>query len=194
MNHAVTWIIEKGFKAIGKGCMISPLAVIRNPEAIEIGDNCRIDEWSLIDGGAGLKIGNHCHVSNHCSIFTGAGIELQDFVNMAPYALILSESDDFGGGSMVGPQIDRRFKPGYRSPGPIVLGRHVTVGARTTIMPGASIAAGVAIGAHSLVRKPIDKQWTVWAGVPAKFMKPRRREMDELSEHFLDWFRNGERK
>lgn len=194
MNHRIGYLRECHFRSIGRGVTISPLAFIEGTENIEIGDDVRIDEFCIIDGGKSLKIGSHIHIASHSTIYSGAGVELGDFSGLSSYVLLLSESDDYSGGSMVGTQFPRkRFKPGYVSPGPLVIGRYAAIGARSTVLPAASIAEGVAIGAHSLVRKPIREEWTIHAGVPARYIKPRRRDMIEISEQFMDWYRNGTR-
>lgn len=190
MNYCVNYIIEKSFKRIGLDCMISPLAVIRNPENIEIGDNVRIDEYCIIDGGAGLKIGSHAHISSSCTIYSGAGVEIGDFSTLASYVYLMSETDDYSGKSLVGPQFPRqRYKHGYISPGPLMIGNYVNIGTRSTIMPGVTLAEGVAIGAHSLVKTPTKEEWTIHCGVPAKYLKQRSRDMIGISENFLDWYR-----
>jgi len=194
MNHRVGYLIEAGFKSIGRGVIISPLALIRSPEAIEIGDDVRIDEYCIIEGGAGLRIGSHVHIASRTTIYSGAGVELGDFSTLSSNVLLMSESDDYSGGSLIGPQFKRRlYKPGYISPGLLVIGKFSSIGARSTIMPGVQIAEGVAVGAHSLVFKSIIESWTIHAGVPARYLKPRSRDMIEISEQFLDWYRNGDR-
>ena len=191
MNYCVNYIIEKSFKRIGLGCMISPLAIIRNPENIEIGDNVRIDEYCIIDGGAGLKIGGHSYIANSCTIYSGAGIEIGDFSTLASYVYLMSETDDYSGKSLTGPQFPKkRYKRGYISPGPLVLEKFVSIGTRSTIMPGVTLAEGTAIGAHSLVKKSITKDWSIYCGAPAKYLKPRSRDMVCISEDYLDWYRN----
>jgi acetyltransferase-like isoleucine patch superfamily enzyme len=193
MNYMVGHIIEAPFKRIGLYCTIAPSTIIRNAEAIEIGDNVRIDEFCIIDGGAGLKIGSHVHISARSTIYSGAGVEIGEFADLSMGCLVLSESDDFSGKSMIGPQFPRRFKPGYCSPGPIRIGKFAAIGANSTIMPGVQIPEGVAVGAHSLVRHSIMEAWTIWAGVPARKLKQRSQEIVDISELYLDWFRNGDR-
>lgn len=190
MNYAVQYIIESSFGRIGLDCMISPLAVIRNPENIQMGDNVRIDEYAIVDGGAGLRIGSHTHISTRCTIYSGAGVEIGDFSTLAPYVYVMSETDDYSGRSLVGPQFKASlFKHGYISR-PVVLKNYVNIGTRSTIFPGVTLAEGTAIGAHSLVKKSITKDWSIYCGAPAKYLKPRSRDMVCISEDYLDWYRN----
>lgn len=169
------------FKSIGKGCMISPFARFYNPEVIEIGDNVRIDDFCIISGGSGIKIGSHIHIACYVSMFGGSKITLHDFSNVASGSILLSESDDFLGYSLIGPQIPKKYKPVYHK-GPIVLYRQVILGVRTIVLPNVSIGAGVAVGAGSLVNRDLEA-WQVYAGVPAKYIKNRK--IDVLEQEYL---------
>jgi len=174
------------FKSIGKGCMISSFARFYNPEAIEIGDNVRIDDFCIISGGSGIKIGSHIHIACYVSMFGGSGITLKNFSNVASGSILLSESDDFLGYSLIGPQIPRKYKPVYHK-GPIVLYEHVILGVRTIVLPNVTIGAGTAVGAGSLVNKDLDC-WSVYAGVPAKYIKNRQLDVLTLEQEFLkEW-------
>jgi acetyltransferase-like isoleucine patch superfamily enzyme len=54
----------------------------------------------------------------------------------------------------------------------IQIGVHVIVGTGTTILPGADLADGTAIGAMSLVKSP-TLAWSVYAGIPASIIRDR---------------------
>jgi acetyltransferase-like isoleucine patch superfamily enzyme len=169
---------------VGKNCTVSPRVSVYGGDAIEIGDNVRIDDFCVLSGGAGLKIGSHIHIACYASFFAGSGIEIGDFSQIAAYSLLLSESDDFTGQSLIGPQVPRKFKPGYKAGKPIVFGRHVTLGAKCTILPGVTMGEGAIVAAHSLVAKDCDP-WTLYAGTPAKPLKERSRDMLALEAQFL---------
>ena len=170
---------------VGKGCKISDLASFYNPDMIEIGDNVRIDDFCVLSGGSGLKIGSHIHIACYASFFAGSGIEIADFCQIAAYCLLLSESDDFSGRSLIGPQVPMKYKPEYKKGVPIILERHVTLGAKCTVLPGVTLREGAIVGAHSLVSKNCD-EWSLYAGVPARWVKGRYREMLDLEKQFLD--------
>lgn len=169
---------------VGKNCMISPRVSVYGGDAIEIGDNVRIDDFCVLSGGAGLRIGSHIHIACYASFFAGSGIEIGDFCQIAAYSLLLSESDDFSGRSLIGPQVPRKYKPGYKAGRPIVFGRHVTLGAKCTILPGVTMGEGAIVGAHSLVTKDCDP-WTLYAGTPARPIRERSRDMLALERQFL---------
>jgi acetyltransferase-like isoleucine patch superfamily enzyme len=57
--------------------------------------------------------------------------------------------------------------------GEIHIGRNVYIGANAIIVKPVTIGDGAVVGAGSVVNKNIPP-YTVWAGVPAKFIKTRR--------------------
>ena len=56
----------------------------------------------------------------------------------------------------------------------IVIGEHVVVGTGSTLLPGAMLPEGVAIGAMSLVKHPLEP-WEIYAGIPCKKLQERER-------------------
>jgi acetyltransferase-like isoleucine patch superfamily enzyme len=168
---------------VGKGSIVSNLAVIFNPENIVIGDNVRIDAFCVLSGGSGLIIGNHVHIGVHCSLFAGAGIEIGDFCGMSPYGLIMSQSDDFSGEHLVGPTIPRKYLS--ITSGKIILEKYALIGARSTVMCGVTLHEGATIGSHTLVTADCD-EWTIYKGVPARKLMDRSRNMIKLADQFLE--------
>jgi len=175
------------FKSIGKNVSIDKSVRFFNADTISIGDNVRIDANCIISGGMGIRIGSHIHIATNVSLFGGSCIIMEDFTNIAAYSLILSESDDFSGKSLIGPQIPRKFKPKYHSGKPILLKKHTIVGARSTILPGVTCCDGVVIGAHSLVKDDC-LPWCIYVGSPARLIGSRSKEILQLEKEFLrDW-------
>ena len=64
---------------------------------------------------------------------------------------------------------------------PMKIGRYVNIGMHCTILPIDEIPEGCAIGANSLInRKP--ESWSIYVGSPAKFLKPRRKDLLDRSK------------
>lgn len=166
----------------GLNVRISPKASIYGTEMIEIGDNVRIDDFCILSGGRGLKIGSNVHIGAHSSLFAGSGIEIADFCQFAAYCVLLSESDDFSGRSLIGPCIPRKYKPGYKT-GKIVLERHVVFGVGCVAFPGVRCGEGAAFGAGTIINRDADP-WTLYAGSPMRSIKPRSKEMIALGDEF----------
>lgn len=53
------------------------------------------------------------------------------------------------------------------------------------MLPGAVIPEGTAIGAMSLVKGAL-RPWGIYAGIPCKWVKERRKDLLELEKLFLE--------
>jgi putative colanic acid biosynthesis acetyltransferase WcaF len=56
---------------------------------------------------------------------------------------------------------------------PITIGREAWIAAGVFVAPGVRIADGVVVGAMSVVTKSLSQPWSVYAGNPCRFVKPR---------------------
>lgn len=55
---------------------------------------------------------------------------------------------------------------------PVEIGDGVWLGANVTVCPGVTIAPRIIVGAGAVVSKDLDKEGWLYAGVPAKPIKP----------------------
>lgn len=179
-----------GFKHVGCDVRISRFAVFHNPGKVSIGDHSRIDDFCVVSAGeGGIVIGSHVHVAIYCSLMGRATIQLDDFCNLSSRVAIYSTSDDYSGNSLTNPTVPDIYKT--LSIAPVRLGRHVIVGCGTVILPGAVLNEGVAVGSLSLVTHSLP-EFTICAGVPAKPLKSRSRQVLDLEQQYLDSLRNGQ--
>lgn len=169
---------------VGKNCNIHHTVQVFN-DKIEIGDNTRIDAFCILSGN--VIIGSHTHIGAGSYLFGGSGILLEDFAEVSPQCIFHSDCDDWSGNSLVGPQIPSSFKPGIKS-GTIIMKKHSLLGARCTVLPGVTIGEGAAVGAHSLIKSNLEP-WSIYAGVPAKYINIRSRKMLEFEKEFLKQYR-----
>lgn len=172
-----------GLGACGANVLVSRKSSLYGADAIFIGDDVRIDDFAILSAGAPLRIGSRVHVAAYCGLFARAGLVIDDFVTLSGRVSIYTESDDFLGASLTNPTVGDSYKPGYIR-GEVRLRRHAIVGANTTILPGVTLAEGAAIGAHSLVKHDCEP-WTVYAGVPARRVRDRRRDALDLERKLL---------
>jgi len=173
------------FRSIGQNVKISRYVRIYRPERISIKDNVRIDDFCLLSGGdknGFIEIGNDVHIASHCGIWGQAGIKIDDFSGISSGCKLYSESDDFSGKSLTGPTVPEIFRK-FKKSGPIVIGRHVVVGANSVVLPGVVIEDGVTIGCNSVINKKCEA-WKIYAGSPAKFLKYRSQDLLELEEQY----------
>jgi galactoside O-acetyltransferase len=73
--------------------------------------------------------------------------------------------------------------------GKVRIGNHVIIGSGSVIMPGVTIGAGVAIGAMSFVKGDCAP-WSIYAGVPAKLIGKRNKDVLLLEKDFLKGINN----
>lgn len=168
-------ISKLGFKSIGDNVKISRYAQFYYPDQIILGNNVRIDDFCILSGN--IKIGNFVHISAYVALYGKAGIEINDYAGISAKTTLYSESDDFSGESLIGP-----FHPeGKRNLqcGKITVGKFAQIGCNCVIFPAVEISEGAVIGAMSLVKKTISP-WTISAGIPAKFIKFRSKNMLKL--------------
>jgi acetyltransferase-like isoleucine patch superfamily enzyme len=164
-------------KARGERVRIYPGAVLIGAEHIEIASDVIIDSLAIIVAGphAPVKIGNFVHIASHVTI-SGGPVELADFTNISSGARLVAGTDDFSGHHLIGPTIPAALRKCDRKG--ITTGKQVIVGANAVILPGV-LPEGTAIGAGSVVTHRAElvpmNPWQIWAGNPARFIKPRAR-------------------
>mgnify|MGYP002071523958 CR=1 FL=1 len=128
-------------------------------------------------------IGKYVRIGEYSALFGGKnGIILEDFSGLSSRCVIYAESDDYSGSVLTNPTVD----DGYRNiiGGQVSLRKHVIVGTGTSIMPGVEIGEGTAVGSMSLVNRSLDK-WSVYAGIPCKYIKERQGKLLEFEQDFL---------
>ncbi len=172
-----------GLKSFGKNLKISDKVSFYGASKITIGDNVRIDDYVVISAGEkGIKIGSHIHIAVFSS-FIGAGqITIEDFCNFSSRVSVYSSNDDYSGHFMTNPMIPPKFT--NVSSGPVHFGKHTIVGCGSVILPDVSIGEGTAIGALSLV-KGNCKPFSIYSGVPARYIKKRSKKLLDLEAKFL---------
>lgn len=172
---------ELNFKSLGRGVKISDKASIYDAALMDIGDFSRVDDFCILSGK--VSLGKYCHVTPMCLIAGGQpGVELKDFCTLAYGVKIFAQSDDYSGETMVNSLIPRKYK--RESFASVLLERQVIVGTNSVILPGVTVAEGCAIGAMTLVAKS-TKPWGIYVGSPAKWLKARKKDLNELENKFL---------
>ncbi|QOY96556.1 acyltransferase [Massilia sp. UMI-21] len=169
-----------GFRRVGRNVRIARNATIIGLENIAIGDNVRIDGGVVIAAHAGrLELGDYIHIGGGCYLGCAGGITLADFSGLSQGVRIYSGTDDYSGEALTNPTVPHAYLNVKTAP--VALGRHVIVGSGSVILPGASIGDGSAVGALSLVARPLA-DWGIYAGAPARRLKARSRKLLELEQ------------
>ena len=111
------------------------------------------------DFGANIRLGKDVFINKSCMFVDLGGIELEDKVLIGPDVKILS----------VNHPLDPKNRRGVILKG-VKIKHNAWLGAGVTVCPGVTIGENSVIGAGSIVTKDVPNN-TVYAGVPAKFIK-----------------------
>lgn len=167
----------------GENVIIGKTVRIRYPELVSIGDNVIIDDFSYIS--TALEIGDCVHVASGAKFIGGCDstIHIGSFSTLAPNVVLAAGSDDYIAG-IASPLVPRMYK-GNVEIGTVMIGRHCIVGANSTVLPNVRFYDGAAVGAQSLVKNDLDA-WSLYGGVPARFLKNRNQsEIMRLETAYL---------
>lgn len=162
-NYIVTnipfWTIRKLFYRCG---------------GMKIGKNSRILMKTVVIKPWKISIGERSYINEHCHLDGRGGIEIGDDTSISIYSVIVSGSHN---------SITFEYEEH-----PVKIGNRVWAGARTTILPGATIEDKVLIGAGSTLPKGTYKIDSLYSGVPAKYIRRRNAE-DYYQGTWKPWFR-----
>ena len=173
-----------GFASVGENSKLSKRVEIQDTSRISIGSNVRIDAFTTITTGVNgfLNIGSNIHIADRVRLLAAGGIILKDFSALAPGSCVLSSSDDYSGHNLIGPMTPKGSSGG--SYGLVTFEEYSVIGAHTVVFPNVTIGEGSAVGACSLVNHSLSP-WGVYFGIPAKFLKPRKKDMLKFLPNYL---------
>jgi acetyltransferase-like isoleucine patch superfamily enzyme len=176
---------------IGEGCFIG-MSIIDAKE-IEIGDHVRIASFNIIHRLSKLQMDDGSRM-NGFNWITGAGkgyllvgkntaITRLHFFE-ASGGVILREN------SIIAGRNTYFFTHGISSTNlndvrPIEVGPWCYVGASSRFVPGASIARGTFVGMGAVISKPIEEEYVLVGGVPARVIKRLSAEDIYFNRAFL---------
>ena len=174
----------------GENVRVHESCVLVGVEAMAFGSNVRVDPFCVLTAvGGSLAVGDFVHLSSHLFVSAAAGVEIGDFCALSVGVKLFSRSDDYDGGRLVNPTVPAAFTAPAAC-APVRVGRHVIVGAGTVILPGVALGDGAAVGAQGLVKDSLA-EWGLYAGVPAKLVRPRRRDMLEAEIRLREALASG---
>jgi len=163
---------EIGFKSLGRNVKVSQFARFYGVKNISLGNNVRIDDFCILSGN--IDIGSYVHIASFSALFGSGGIEIYDFAGLSSKVTIYSASDDYLGDALTGPCIPDEYRK--VESGKVELMKHALIGASSVVLPNTILREGAVVGAMSLAKGDI-LEWSIFAGVPAKFIKSRKKEI-----------------
>lgn len=171
-----------GFRLLGMHVQVSRKASIYEAEKISLGNHVRVDDFCILSGR--VEIGNYVHIAAYTALYGGEdGIFVEDFANLSSRVSVYSVSDDYSGTTMTNPMVPERYKNVESRP--VHICRHVIVGATSVILPGVTLQEGSAFGSFSFITHD-SEEWSINAGIPAKKIKNRKRNILELEQEMME--------
>lgn len=170
-----------GIGAFGENVLISRKVSLYGAKHITIGSNVRIDDFCVLSGK--ITLGSYIHIAVGCCLFgSDVGITMEDFTTISSRCAVYAISDDYSGESVTNPMLPEELRNVQKAP--VCIAKHGIVGAGSTLLPGATVAEGAAVGSMSLVNRPLEP-WGIYAGVPCRKIKERSKKLLELEAAFV---------
>jgi len=157
--------------------IISPNSRIRYPETFVIGEDSIVDDYCYFS--TKVRIGRCTHIASGCSVAGGSDMEfaIGDFCSLSSGVKIWCTSDDFVNDlvTIIPPDVQQVKEHLIR--GNVTFGHYTAVGANSVVMPNNYIPEGAVLGALSFAPPAFEFQpWSVYAGIPLRFVRPRNRD------------------
>jgi acetyltransferase-like isoleucine patch superfamily enzyme len=124
--------------------------------------------------GDHLSIGDNVVINRKCYIDGRFGVEINNNISISSEVCILSMDHDPNH-----PQFATRQSK-------VIIKDNVWVGIRAIILPGVTLGEGCVVAANSVVTKDVEP-YKIVAGIPAKVIKDRNREIAYKCRYF-PWF------
>jgi acetyltransferase-like isoleucine patch superfamily enzyme len=162
---------------------------VRHPEFFIVGEDSIVDDFCYFS--TKVRIGRCSHIANGCSVAGGVErqFELGDYSSLSAGVKVWCVSDDFVNDIVtilpvgIGPIKTQLISAD------VSIDNYTAVGSNSVIMPGNHIPTGTVIGALSFVPSSFDfKPWSVYAGIPIRFIRPRNQDSVLAQVEQLDLF------
>ena len=180
---------------VGRNVVFGQNVAVRHGLKIRLGDDVIVDDGATLDAkgadNTGMSIGDGTIISRNVvlsckngDICIGAGCTVGistlvhamqgSSVSIGDYVLIGAFCYFIGSGPYASDQLDIPFKQqGVVPQGGINISDNVWFGSNVQVLDGVDIGTGSIVGTSSVVNKTVD-EYSVVAGVPAKFIRSRK--------------------
>ena len=163
-----------GLRKFGEDVRISENVVWKHPNLASIGSHIAVDAYLYCT--VSMVVGDYCHISSHVSIVGGenAVLTMGNFSHLAAGVKLIVYGDENLGEGLVSPVVPAKWRDKMVG-GKIVIGDFVSVLTGAVVAPGVALGEGCLLAANSFAKKDIPA-WEIWGGTPARFLKERRRD------------------
>lgn len=160
----------------GLRCARNSQIQVETIQSIKSGMHCTLGNFSVLDvisqlgdpqRNAQIILGDNVYIGDQCNLrASGRPIKIGSDTLIANSTIIVSANH--------GVSLETKIceQPWSGTGEGVTIGKDCWIGSNVTILPNSFIEDGCIIGAGSVVRGRIPTQ-TIWAGVPAKYIKNR---------------------
>jgi acetyltransferase-like isoleucine patch superfamily enzyme len=185
------WLYPGLLGGAGRNLLVGRNVTFRHSSKIRIGNNVVIDDNAVIDAkgssnrgitigddvfigrntivyckNGDISIGRGVNLSANCCLFSSNDLTLEPDIMVGAYSYLLSG----GGYDPTEREVPFVDQAGMETKGPLTIGTNSWLGARVTVLDGASIGRHCVIGAGAVVNRPIPAD-SLAVGMPAKVLK-----------------------
>ncbi len=169
VSHGTGQFDSNLFRYFGNNIVVESGVLFFHPENISVADKVYIGHQSILNGyfKGQLTIGEGSWIGQHCFLHAAGTICIGKSVGIGPFVKILSSQHQ---------DINTEI-PVMSNPldfAPVVICDGADIGIGTIILPGVTIGEGAIIGAGAVVNRNVIP-YSVYAGVPAKLVRNRKR-------------------
>lgn len=168
-SHGDGTFLPGDFKLIGKNVIFEAGVLIFHAENISLGSNIYIGHNSILKGyyKSQMEIGTDTWIGQGCFFHSAGGLSIGNAVGIGPMVKILTSHHDDVNPELAILELPLKFEP-------VVIEDGADIGTGSIILPGVTIGRNSIIGAGSVVTRDVPP-FTVYAGVPARFLRMRKK-------------------
>lgn len=157
------------FKKLGENVILEKGILVFHPENIVIGNNVYIGHQTILKGyyKNKMEIKSGAWIGQMCFFHSAGGLLIGENVGVGPGVKIFTSfhKDENIAKPILHNQVE--FLP-------VIIEDNADIGTGAIILPGVKIGCGAQVGAGAVVTKNV-KPYSVVAGVPAKYLKMRKK-------------------
>lgn len=112
----------------------------------------------------GIRVGEHCTIGDTCFLDGRETITIGDCVNIGSHVSIYTRQHDIDSPDFA------------ESGGPVNIGRYAYLGSHCIILPNVTVGEGAVVAAGAVVTRDVAP-FTLVAGIPARFVRERSRDL-----------------
>ncbi len=169
-SHGTGKFKKKDFAKIGKNVVFEAGVLVFHPENIEIGSNVYIGHNTILKGYHKNKmiLEDNVWIGQQSFLHSAGGIKIEHDTGLGPGVNILTATHDLTQDkrqNLIDIPLETR---------PVMIESGCDIGAKTTILPGVTVAKGTQVGAAAVLTKS-TKPFSIVAGVPARLIRMRKK-------------------